>query len=373
MSFRPTSDACIPLVGDWSGSGATTVGLYDPTTSTFYERDSNTSGAADAAFVFGPAGRGWLPVAGDWTGSGVDHRGALRSRRPRCFTCAMPTPRCTPDAAFQFGTAGDGSIPIAGDWTAGGVDNIGLYNPQTSSFALRNSHTPGGADEAFQFGPAGGGWIPLTGDWAGVGEVQAASATPFAAVSDRGLPSVAGGDAVATPVAAEADPAVAADRATPVPAAASPAASFAGVGAETTTAETMAVPGPAVDADAAAPAKVSLRSDLDAAVFDAERNWIEIDGADVASARDTTRGTATAWLRVPATGMAALARPRWVKLLTTRSARRLPAIERSPPVGKPPSPCGRGRVHLFRIARWPPEKAPTSNSAAKISSTTYPP
>ena len=41
----------IPLCGDWTGNGMDTIGLYDPTTSVFYLRNSNSSGMADTVFA----------------------------------------------------------------------------------------------------------------------------------------------------------------------------------------------------------------------------------------------------------------------------------------------------------------------------------
>jgi hypothetical protein len=58
-----------PVAGDWDQGGLTTIGLYDPTTSIFYLRDSNTAGYANLAFQYGPANSGWVPLVGDWTGN----------------------------------------------------------------------------------------------------------------------------------------------------------------------------------------------------------------------------------------------------------------------------------------------------------------
>ena len=48
------------------------VGQYDPLTSTFYLRNSNSPGLADLTFIYGPAGAGSMPLVGDWNGDGVD-------------------------------------------------------------------------------------------------------------------------------------------------------------------------------------------------------------------------------------------------------------------------------------------------------------
>jgi hypothetical protein len=59
-------------------------------------------------------------------------------------------------------TAQDGLFTVEG-----ATDTIGLFDPATSRFYLRNSNTTGVADIAVSFGPGGSGWPPLTGDWDG--------------------------------------------------------------------------------------------------------------------------------------------------------------------------------------------------------------
>jgi len=47
------------------------VGLYDTKASIFYLKNSNTTGAADNTLGFGAANAGWVKLAGDWDGDGV--------------------------------------------------------------------------------------------------------------------------------------------------------------------------------------------------------------------------------------------------------------------------------------------------------------
>ncbi|MCP5449373.1 MAG: M4 family metallopeptidase [Gammaproteobacteria bacterium] len=96
-----------------------TIGLYSPTSGTFYLRNSNSAGAANVSFRYGPANAGWVPLTGDWDGNGTD--------------------------------------------------TIGLYSPTSGTFYLRNSNSAGAANVSFRYGPANAGWIPLTGDWDGSG------------------------------------------------------------------------------------------------------------------------------------------------------------------------------------------------------------
>ena len=115
--FGPANSGWTPLVGDWNGDGIDTVGPYNPFTSTFYLRNTNSAGPANIVVSYGPAA-GWKPLVGDWNGDGVD--------------------------------------------------TVGLYNPFTSTFFLRNTNTEGSADSTFPYGPAGAGWTPLGGNWDGL-------------------------------------------------------------------------------------------------------------------------------------------------------------------------------------------------------------
>ena len=59
------------MTADLSSSGginSDTIGLFNPTSGTFYLRDSNSAGYADYTFRYGPAGGGWIPIVGDWDG-----------------------------------------------------------------------------------------------------------------------------------------------------------------------------------------------------------------------------------------------------------------------------------------------------------------
>src|SRR2546429_393455 len=75
----------------------------------------------------------------------------------------------TPGAAderFRFVTPG--GCPVVGDWNGDGKDGIGIYNPAVGGWRLRQTADAGAADAGlFVFGPAGG--MPVAGDWNGDG------------------------------------------------------------------------------------------------------------------------------------------------------------------------------------------------------------
>jgi hypothetical protein len=56
------------VAGDWTGQGASGIGVFDPSSGAWYLRDLPSSGAPTVApFPYG--GVGWLPVVGQWTAS----------------------------------------------------------------------------------------------------------------------------------------------------------------------------------------------------------------------------------------------------------------------------------------------------------------
>ena len=69
-------------------------------------------------------------------------------------------------ASFQYG--GAGWTPVVGDWTGQGKDTIGVVNPSTETWYLRNENSAGAPDfTPFAYGAPG--WTPVAGDWNGTG------------------------------------------------------------------------------------------------------------------------------------------------------------------------------------------------------------
>ncbi|MGQ0572111.1 MAG: DUF7948 domain-containing protein [Armatimonadota bacterium] len=74
------------------------------------------------------------------------------------------------DVVFGYGPGGLGWVPLAGDWDGNGTDTAGIYDPMTSTFFLKNTNAAGPADIVFSYGPGGMGWMPVVGDWDGDGD-----------------------------------------------------------------------------------------------------------------------------------------------------------------------------------------------------------
>jgi hypothetical protein len=166
FTFGPGGSSVVPIVGDWNGDGSTTPGLYNPTTGAFFLKNSNFGGPADVVFTFGAANAGLVPIVGDWDGDGDDSVG-LYDPVHSTFFLKNTNAGGAADIVFGFGPAGAGWKPLAGDWNNDLDDSVGLYNPATGTFFLKNLNGPGGADIAFAYGPPGA--TPITGDWNGDG------------------------------------------------------------------------------------------------------------------------------------------------------------------------------------------------------------
>ena len=156
----------VPLAGDWNGDGITTIGLFRPTTNTFLLRNSNSAAASpDVTVAFGAPGD--LPIVGDWDGNGTTTVGLFRPSTNAFFLWNSNSKSgVAPDLAVQVGAPGD--LPIAGDWDGNGTTTIGLFRPSTNTFYLWNSNTAGGLpDVTVSVGAPGD--LPVVGDWDGDG------------------------------------------------------------------------------------------------------------------------------------------------------------------------------------------------------------
>jgi protocatechuate 3,4-dioxygenase beta subunit len=151
----------IPVVGDWTGDGKTTIGAVDPTTMTWYLKTSNGPGAPDIApFRYGAPG--WIPVVGDWNGDGKDTIGVVDPTTMTWYLKNSNSPGAPDITPFRYGAPG--WVPGTGDWNGDGVTTIGVVDPSSETWYLRNSNSPGAPDiTPFAYGAPG--WQPLTGDW----------------------------------------------------------------------------------------------------------------------------------------------------------------------------------------------------------------
>jgi hypothetical protein len=72
------------------------------------------------------------------------------------------------DTTFNFGQAGGNWRLLTGDWDGNGTTDVGFYDPATSRFYLSTAYN-GSTTYNFGYGVPNAGWIPLVGDWDGDG------------------------------------------------------------------------------------------------------------------------------------------------------------------------------------------------------------
>ena len=69
------------------------------------------------------------------------------------------------DLTFSYGAGISGGSPVAGDWDRNFEDSIGIYDPSTGLWYLRNTNDSGPADLTFSYGAGISGGSPVAGDW----------------------------------------------------------------------------------------------------------------------------------------------------------------------------------------------------------------
>ncbi len=119
----------------------------------------------DHVFQFGH--KGDIPVVGDWTGSGVKTIGIFRDGT--WLLDRDGDGRIGPqDITAHFGQPGD--IPVVGDWDNSGRDSIGVYRNGTWILDTNHNFQEDPSDQTRQLGGAGD--TPVVGDWSGAGHAE---------------------------------------------------------------------------------------------------------------------------------------------------------------------------------------------------------
>ena len=122
-------------------------------------------GGRQRRVAFGAPNQGLVPFTGNFNGSGVGI--GLYDPATASFFLRNTVEEGLADVIVGFGSAG--ARPICGNWTGSGLDTIGIYVPATGDWYLRYENSGGLADETLSFGPPNTDWMPVVGDWNGVG------------------------------------------------------------------------------------------------------------------------------------------------------------------------------------------------------------
>jgi hypothetical protein len=181
----------LPVVGSWSGTGASNIGTFNAATSSWH-LDTNGNGVWEGCAVDtcvnGLGQPGDLPVTREL---GRLNGSIIGTFTPRTVTIARGRKRvrqglwnfdlngnsnfdgCSADECDTFGKMD--TIPVVGDWNGTGREEIGVFLPNKGLWYL-DSNGNGILDKCRvdaclkKFGNAGD--LPVAGDWDGTGKVR---------------------------------------------------------------------------------------------------------------------------------------------------------------------------------------------------------
>jgi len=103
-------------------------------------KNSNKAGNAEISFSFGSQ-RNMIPLVGDWTGKGKDTIGIYDKKSNTFFLKHSNSPG-NADWYFQRERKSENSHPIVGDWDGDGKDTVGFYEPDSATFHLFGENDP---------------------------------------------------------------------------------------------------------------------------------------------------------------------------------------------------------------------------------------
>jgi hypothetical protein len=176
----PTFDAQpgLPVVGQWSTSGSTQLGLFFPESAEWRLNDDGNFSwdGCDIDICLGPFGEDAdVPIVGRWTTIGFDRIGVFRSRTGYWYLDGNGSGKfdnCRIDQCARLAIYSSGDLPVAGDWRGSGITRLGQFRPSTGEWFLDqndNNAWDGCLIDrcAASFGTLGE--LPVVGDWDGAG------------------------------------------------------------------------------------------------------------------------------------------------------------------------------------------------------------
>jgi hypothetical protein len=166
----------IPVVGDWNGDGRTKIGVYYQGF-WYLDYDGNgiwDGGINDKAYNIGWPAPGVTPIVGDWSGTGTSKVGIYYYGFWYLDYDGNGVFNPTKDKSYNFGWQATGVTPIMGDWNGDGRIKIGIYyNGFWYLDYDGNGVWDGGVnDKMYNLGWADPAVTPVMGDWTGTGTTK---------------------------------------------------------------------------------------------------------------------------------------------------------------------------------------------------------
>ncbi|MFN8419140.1 MAG: PQQ-dependent sugar dehydrogenase [Anaerolineae bacterium] len=180
-SFILGNPSDTPIVGDWDGNGADSVGVFRPSNGLIYIKNTLSTGFADFTMVLGNPGD--VGIAGDWDNDGKDSPGVYRPGAAPQFYLTNQVCNCAVSSDYNVVFGNPNDQPFTGDWNGDGRSGVGVYRTSNGITYLRNDPTSSGfSDNSFVYGINGdiafGGRWTATGAPAGSGQEQGIEIAP---------------------------------------------------------------------------------------------------------------------------------------------------------------------------------------------------
>ena len=155
----------LPVTGDWDGDGAMDVGVFRESSHTFILRPGDWPATPSIKIPWGKSDD--LPVTGDWDGDGTTEVGVFRPSEHTFLLRPADWP-ATSTIKINWGTSTD--LPVTGDWDGDGTTEVGVFRPSEHTFLLRPADWPATSTIKINWGTSTD--LPVTGDWDGDGTME---------------------------------------------------------------------------------------------------------------------------------------------------------------------------------------------------------
>ena len=152
----------LPVAGDWNGDGRTEIGVFRPSTLTWY-LDKNMNGKAVEIRVQGMRS-GDIPLMGDWEGHGIATPAYFRPSDASWHFFSDLAGQDEDKPVVGLGTPTD--TPIVADWTGSGRTSVGIYRKSTGEVDVLETLAPKARLIVFTVAANA---TPVAGDWSGQG------------------------------------------------------------------------------------------------------------------------------------------------------------------------------------------------------------